>query len=88
MGGPTMGSPSGPPPPSAYPGGTRPESGDPAAGNLPNAGTTSAPLGPTSQGAVGMRGLSLTTSGPAAVISSSTQKVHLDSGTQLILRTQ
>jgi len=50
--------------------------------------TTVAPLGPTSQGVVGMKGLSLDSSGQASVVSSQTDNVHLDSGTQLILRTQ
>jgi hypothetical protein len=50
--------------------------------------TTLAPLGPTSQGVVGMKGLSLESSGQASVVSSQTDNVHLDSGTQLILRTQ
>ena len=49
---------------------------------------TMAPLGPTSQGVVGMKGLSLKAAGPASVISSETDNVHLDSGTQLMLRTQ
>ncbi len=35
-----------------------------------------------------MKGLTLDTSGPAAVLSSTTGNVHLDSGTQLILRVQ
>ena len=49
---------------------------------------TPAPLGPTSQGVVGMKGLSLKPSDQGTVISSETDNVHLDSGTQLILRTQ
>ncbi len=51
-------------------------------------GGTIAPLGPTSQGVVGMKGLSLKSSGQTSVVSSETDNVHLDSGTQLILRTQ
>jgi len=35
-----------------------------------------------------MKGLSLDSSGQASVVSSQTDNVHLDSGTQLILRTQ
>lgn len=50
--------------------------------------TTLAPLGPTSQGVVGMKGLSLDSSGQGSVVSSQTDNVHLDTGTQLILRTQ
>lgn len=49
---------------------------------------TLAPLGPTSKGVVGMKGLSLNAAGQASVISSQTDNVHLDSGTQLILRTR
>jgi hypothetical protein len=49
---------------------------------------TPAPLGPTAQGVVGMKGLSLKPSDQGTVISSETDNVHLDSGTQLILRTQ
>ena len=55
--------------------------------SVPQGGTI-APLGPTSQGVVGMKGLSLRSAGPASVISSETDNVHLDSGTQLMLRTQ
>jgi hypothetical protein len=50
--------------------------------------STVAPLGPTSQGVVGMKGLSLKASEQSSVISSETDNVRLDSGTQLILRTQ
>jgi hypothetical protein len=67
----------------SYPGGTSTGT-DPS---VPQGGTT-APLGPTSQGVVGMKGLSLKASGQASVISSETDNVHLDSGTQLMLRTQ
>ena len=67
----------------SYPAGTSTGT-DPS---LPQGGTI-APLGPTSQGVVGMKGLSLKASGQASVISSETENVHLDSGTQLMLRTQ
>jgi hypothetical protein len=50
--------------------------------------STVSPLGPTSKGVVGMKGLSLASAGPASVVSSKTENVHLDSGTQLILRVQ
>jgi hypothetical protein len=56
---------------------------DPAAGS-----STVSPLGPTSKGVVGMKGLSLDSSGLASVVSSKTDNVHLDGGTQLILRVQ
>jgi hypothetical protein len=58
---------------------------DPSANTPPP--STSAPLAPTSQGVVGMKGLELTTSGQASVVSSQTDNVHLESGTQMILRT-
>ncbi len=51
-------------------------------------GSTVSPLGPTSKGVVGIKGLSLESSGPASVISSKTDNVHLDTGAQLILRVQ
>jgi len=53
-----------------------------------SAGTSVSPLGSTSQGVVGMRGLSLNSSGSTSVLSSNTDNVHLDSGSQLILRVQ
>ncbi|MGH9504609.1 MAG: hypothetical protein ACRD20_17285 [Terriglobales bacterium] len=67
-----------------YPGSAIPE---PPSLNGPNTSTVS-PLGPTSRGVVGIKDLSLDTSGPAAVLSSKTGNVHLDNGTQLILRVQ
>jgi hypothetical protein len=45
-------------------------------------------LGPTSQGVVGMKGLALNVSAQASVISSTTENVRLDGGSQLILRTR
>ena len=50
--------------------------------------STVSPLGPTSKGVVGIKGLSLDSSGPVSVMSSKTDNVHLDGGTQLILRVQ
>jgi len=69
--------------PATYPSG-------PASGTDPSSpqGSTVAPLGPTSQGVVGMKGVSLKATGQASVISSETDNVHLDSGTQMMLRTQ
>ncbi len=69
--------------PSSYPGDLAPIP-DP----MTPSSLTVVPLGPTSKGVVGMKGLSLDTSGPAAVLSSNSGNVHLDSGTQLILRVQ
>ena len=95
----TGGMPSGGPPTSGGGGGMggarAPErvasypTGTPTGTEVPlSQGGTVAPLGPTSQGVVGMKGLSLKSSGQASVISSETDNVHLDSGTQLMLRTQ
>jgi hypothetical protein len=50
--------------------------------------TTMAPLGPTSKGMVGIKGMTLETSGKSAVISSEKDNVHLDSGAQVILVVQ
>src|SRR5207253_2501962 len=55
------------------------DSGVPASGGV-------GPLSPASQGVVGIQGLSLQDSAQASVITSSSGNVHLDSGTQLILR--
>lgn len=63
-----------------------PTQGSPSETNVPN--SAGKVLDPNSQGVVGLEGLSLTSSPQASVISSSTDNVHLDSGTQLILRTQ
>jgi hypothetical protein len=70
--------------PPKYPTSTIPE---PPGLNAPNPSTIS-PLAPTSRGVVGIKGLSLETSGAVSVLTSSTGNVHLDSGTQLILRVQ
>jgi hypothetical protein len=67
-------------PPGSAPG-SRSENGTPPSSSV-------SPLGPTSKGVIGMKGLSLNTSGPASVVSSNTENVHLDTGTQLILRVQ
>ena len=64
-----------------------PASGSGTDPSSPGSGTL-APLGPTSQGAVGMKGISLKPSDQGTVITSEKDNVHLDSGTQLILRTQ
>lgn len=50
------------------------------------ASSSGGPLDSRSQGVVGLKGLSLSTSGHASVISSSHDNVHLESGTQVILR--
>jgi hypothetical protein len=72
--------------PPAYPGDLAPIS-DPMAPNSAS-NSTVVPLSPTNKGVVGMKGLSLDASGPAAVLRSDIGNVHLDSGTQLILLVQ
>lgn len=44
------------------------------------------PLGPTSIGVVGMKGISLASTAQGSTISSANENVHLGSGTQLILK--
>ena len=46
------------------------------------------PLEPTSQGAIGLKGLALTSAGPVATIGSTTQNVRVDSSSQLLLKAQ
>jgi len=70
--------------PPKYPTSTIPE---PPGLNVPNNSTIS-PLAPTSRGVVGIKDLALQTSGPVSVLTSNTGNVHLDSGTQLMLRVQ
>lgn len=50
--------------------------------------STVAPLAANSQGVVGMKGLALNSSGQNSVVSSQTGNVHLESGTQMILRVE
>lgn len=50
--------------------------------------STVAPLAATSQGVIGMKGLALTSSGRNSVVSSQIGNVHLESGTQMILRVE
>jgi len=57
-------------------------------GTAPSAGSAASALDPRSQGVIGMKGLSLSTSDQGSVVSSSTSNIHLDGGTQLILRTE
>jgi hypothetical protein len=61
---------------------------DPMAPPRPNSNATTVPLSPTSRVVVGMKDLSLDTAGSVSVLSSTTVNVHLDGGTQLILRVQ
>ncbi|HWX94566.1 MAG TPA: hypothetical protein VNY29_18205 [Terriglobales bacterium] len=69
---------------SSYPAGS-PQ--DVPAGTVPTESQTAAALDPHSHGVVGMKGLSLNPSDQGSVVSSNTN-VHLDGGTQLILRTE
>ncbi len=66
-----------------YPGSSRSPSDNSSSQN-----STVSPLDPATKGVIGMKGFSLTTSGEVSVVSSNTENVHLDSGTQLILRVQ
>lgn len=62
----------------------------PASGNgrdIPSP-LTPTPLGATSRGVVGIKGLALNSTGAVSVLTSSTGNVHLDSGSQLALRVQ
>jgi hypothetical protein len=72
------------------PGASSYPTGDPQdlpAGSAPPENTTAAALDPHSRGVVGMKGLSLNSSDQGSVVSSNSN-VHLDGGTQLILRTE
>jgi hypothetical protein len=73
-----------------YPTGSRPSApADSTAGNTANTNSNSnVALEAQSQGVVGMKGVSLSSSGQDSVISSNDENVHLDSGTQMILKTQ
>ncbi len=51
-------------------------------------GSAPTALDPHSQGVVGLRGLSLSPSNQGSLVGSDSHNVHLDSGTQLILRTE
>lgn len=88
---------SGPPSQTGSMGGGIPNSQSPGTSPYPSgdtsqdagaAGASTPALAPTSQGAVGMKGLSLSSSPQGSIISSSDDNVHLDSGTQLMLKTQ
>src|SRR6266566_4830975 len=79
MGGARTGGAMGAPPSAGNPGNGPTDNGVPATGGV-------GPLSPASQGVVGIQGLSLQDSAQASVITSSSGNVHLDSGTQLILR--
>jgi hypothetical protein len=75
---------------SSYPSSTPPSS---TPNQVPSGATgTGSPAGvaldPHSQGVIGMKGLVLQSAGEASVISSTSNNVHLDSGTQMVLRTE
>ena len=72
------------PTPSSYPSGGMPTAPDGAA---PRGSSTGA-LSASSQGVVGIKDLSLSAAPQASVVSSSTKNVHLDGGTQLMLKVQ
>jgi len=64
----------------------------PASASAPDtgapAGSPVSPLNPNSQGAIGMKGITVSSTKEASVVSSNNQNVHLEGGTQLILRTE
>src|SRR4030095_11292686 len=70
-------------PSSSYPSNAPSQMG--AAGSEAPAGAV---LDPHSQGVVGMKGIQLNSSGEGSVVSSADNNVHLDRGTQLVLRTE
>ena len=58
-------------------------------GASPSAAGSAGPvLDAHSQGVIGIKGLQLNSSGQTSVVSSENNNVHLDSGTQLVLRTE
>jgi hypothetical protein len=91
VGMPAAGSASGVPPPRGSPG---PPPSEPPQVSNPDSGAAMPgehdpdALNADSRGVVGLKGLSLGTSGNASVIRSDKGNVHLESGTQLILRIQ
>lgn len=74
--------------PAGYPSRPVGPPGNPAA--APDSGASNqksiTPLGPTSQGVVGIRGISLKSATPDSTISSSSENVRLSGGTQLVLK--
>jgi hypothetical protein len=70
---------------SAYPSGN-PQ--DVPTGTVASGGSAASALDPQSKGVVGMKGLSLSSSDQGSLLSSNTGNIHLDGGTQLILRTE
>lgn len=75
---------SGAPAPSSYPTGGMPTG---PGSNAPRSSATGA-LSASSEGVIGLKDLSLSATPQASVISSSNKNVHLDSGTQLMLKVQ
>jgi len=71
--------------PRAVPG-NNPSSPEPGDENSP--ATTAGAISVQNQGVIGMKGFSLTTNDQGSVISSSTENVKLDGGTQLVLKTK
>ena len=61
---------------------------DMPAGTPPSENSTGMALDPKSQGVIGMKGLSLSSSEQGSVLRSNTSNIHLDGGTQLVLRTE
>ena len=61
---------------------------DPAPSAPSEESAPAAALDPQAHGVVGLKGLSLSSSDQGSLISSTSNNVHLDGGTQLILRTE
>jgi hypothetical protein len=64
---------------------THPNIPGPTAGGDKRANTATGGLSSSTHGVVGLSGLSLSSSAQGSVVSSTTQNVHLDSGTQMLL---
>jgi hypothetical protein len=56
--------------------------------SIPGSPSIFSGLGPSSQGAVGLKGIILTCVDRVATISSSTQNLHVDGQSQFLLKTQ
>jgi hypothetical protein len=65
-----------------------PSTGMPAGSTDANGHRSNGALGASSEGVIGMKDFTLSATPEASVVGSSSKNVHLDSGTQLILKTQ
>ncbi len=76
--------------PGASPNGSYPSGSIPTApdGSAPHGSSTTGALSASSQGVVGIKDLSLSATPQASVVSSTNKNVHLEGGTQLMLKVQ